>query len=107
MHQTININNLNEYKGQILVRETKTYKWMFILVGISNPNPFRTRMVTTQGIDLFPQARFYMNNMYCDYYNKTNSFFNITTEFIPKRAEDGIIRLPTKNELVLLYCCWF
>ena len=100
IHQTININNLDEYKGQILVRESKIYKWMFKLVGISKPNPFRIRMVTTQGIDLFPQARFYMNSMCCDYYNKTNPFFNIATESIPQRTEDGIIRLPTKNELL-------
>ena len=96
--QTININNLDEYKGQILVRETLFYKWMFVLVEKRNDEP--TRMLTTQGLELVPLPRFYMNYMSCVYYNKTNPFFNITTEYIPQRAADGIIRLPTKNEFL-------
>ena len=95
--QTININSLNEYEGQILVRETKIYKWMFVLVGKSNDYP--NRMLTTQGIDLFPEVRFYTSNMRGSN-NTTNFFFNIFEELIPETMFDGIIRLPTKNELL-------
>lgn len=97
INQTININNLNEYKGQILVRETKIYKWMFVLVGKSNDYP--NRMLTTQGIDLFPETRFYTFRMR-GLNNTTNFFFNIFEELIPQTMFDGIIRLPTKDELL-------
>lgn len=95
--QTININNLDEYKGQILVRETHIYKWMFVLVGKSNNMP--TRMLTTQGIDLLPKARFYTSHMK-GLTNTPNFFFNIFDEAIPTRVLEGTIRLPTKNELL-------
>ena len=95
--QTININNLDEYKGQILVRETNVYKWMFVLVGKSSNMP--TRMLTTQGIDLLPQARFYTFHMK-GLTNTANFFFNVFDETIPTSLSEGIIRLPTKNELL-------
>lgn len=91
----INTSNINNFKGQILVKENNGFKWMFKFIIM--PSHMNWIMVTNP-VDILPTPNFYTD--YSQDNSNDNFFYKISSELIVYTSTSAILRLPTKEELI-------